>query len=716
MNFYRNDACDRRWSAPLAGLLWGLGLGTTLAAGLTLHVSPQGKDGWSGLTASPNAAQTDGPLASLEGARDALRRMRSSGHLPAGAVTVQFQSGRYEQLAPVVFKAEDSGTAASPVVFTAAPRAQVRLTGGVELRQFHVLTDERVLRRLPAAARGKVQALSLSAQGLHVYGVEPVGASAAPASGIQLIYGDDVMTLARWPNEGYVQTVDTPDGPKGNTFTYAGDNPSRWAEESDPHGQGYWAYDWAACAIAFDKIDPATKTITQKVPGSNYGFRKGGFWFGYNLLCELDQPGEYYVDRPNGNLYFWPPAKPANTRAEVSVGTRLLQLDNATHLQFRGLTFENCRGAAIAISQGEAITVAGCTLRNLGDRAITIRDGKSHRIAGCEMYQLGDGGIMSVAGNEQTLEHCGHVYDNNHIHDYARFSLTYGAAIQVNGCGHRVAHNLIHDGPHVAVLFGGRENLFEYNEIHSVCLSSGEMGAFYTGRNWTLVGNAINGNFIHDIYNPRQQRNRAIMLDDGAAGIRITNNLIVRVAEGISLSAVDNTIDNNVFVDCHPAISGWQTWAKPEDFAPNKWSNAQMLEQLAKVPVDAAPWKDRYPQLAMLRDAIRDHKLRAPETRTRVEHNVIWGGPPEWMVHYKAYPPSTDTWQIGANNLAGVDPLFVDPAKGDYRLQPQSPAFKAGFKALPVDMMGLYDSPERAVWPVTHQVRMVSAKLTADKP
>jgi len=693
-----------------------MGSGTTTAAGLTLHVSPQGKDVWSGQPAVPNAAQTDGPLATLQGARDELRRLRHSGHLPAGAVTVEFESGRYEQLTPVVFTQEDSGTEAAPVVFTAAPNALVRLTGGVELRQFQDLNDASVLLRLPEAARGKVKTLSLKAQGLNDYGVEPVGTSASPVSGMQLIYGDDVMTLARWPNDGYIEVADIPEGPNGNTFTYTDEHPSRWVDEIDPRGQGYWAFDWGASAIAFDKINTATKTIRQKVPGSNFGFNKGGRWFGYNLLCELDMPGEYYVDRRSGNLYFWPPDKPANTRAEVSVGTGIVQLDNVSRVQFRGLTMENCRGAAVSISNGESVTVAGCTMRNMGDRAVTIHGGKSHRIAGCEMYHLGDGGIMSSAGDEQTLEHCGHVYDNNHIHDYARFSLTYGAAIQVIGCGHCVSHNLIHDGPHVAVLFRGRENLFEYNEIHSVCLYSGEMGAFYAGRNWTMVGNVLRGNYIHDIYNPRPQRNRAMMLDDGVAGMRVTDNLIVRVAEGISLSAIDNVIENNVFVDCHPAITGWQTWGKPEDFAPDKWSNADMLELLAKVPVDAAPWKQRYPHLAMLRDAISDHKLRAPETRTRVEHNVIWGGLQEWMQHYQAYPRSTDTWLIGENNLAGVDPLFVDPAKGDYRMKPASPAFKTGFKPLPIDKMGLYASTERVLWPVKNEVRIVCPNLTYVKP
>ncbi len=700
----------------LAGVCWGAGVGAALAAGLTLHVSPQGKDTWSGLSAAPNAAKTDGPLATLAGARDAVRRRRCGGQITAGGVTVEFQRGRYEQTAPCAFTAEDSGTADAPILYRAASGADVRLSGGVRLWQMRTLSDTNILERLPEAARGQVQVVDLVAQGLFDYGVEPTGSKAQPCSGMQLTYNDAPMTLARWPNEGFVTVAELPQGPKGATFTYAEERISRWAGEPDPHGQGYWAHDWAACAIAFDALDPATKTLTQRLPGSGYGFRKGGRWYGYNLLCELDAPGEYYVDRLRGRLYFWPTDVAAKGFGEVSVGVDLLRLSNVTNVTLRGLVFENGRGCAVRIDGGAEVAVVGCTIRNMGGSAVEIRNGERHRVAGCELAHLGNGGIAVWAGDAAKLAHSGHVIDNNHISDYARFCLTYGAAVQIGGCGNRVSHNLIHDGPHVAVLFGGRENVMEFNEIHSICLTSGEMGAFYTGRDWTLVGNVINGNYVHDIYNPCSQRNRAIMLDDGAAGMRMTSNLIVRVAEGISLSAVDNVIDNNVFVDCHPAISGWQTWVTPESFIPPKGVHAQMPEMLAAVPVDASPWKERYPQLAMLRNAIRDKTLRAPATRTRVERNVIWGGPQEWMVHYKAYPRTPDAWLIGDNNLAGVDPLFVNAAKDDYRLKPESPAFKTGFKPLPIEKMGLYASPERAVWPVRHAVRIVCPSLTTAKP
>lgn len=38
--------------------------------------------------------------------------------------------------------------------------------------------------------------------------------------------------------------------------------------------------------------------------------------------------------------------------------------------------------------------------------------------------------------------------------------------------------------------------------------------------------------------------------------------------------------------------------------------------------------------------------------------------------------------------VAIADPLFVDASKDDYRLKGNSPAFKLGFKRLPVEKIG----------------------------
>lgn len=45
---------------------------------------------------------------------------------------------------------------------------------------------------------------------------------------------------------------------------------------------------------------------------------------------------------------------------------------------------------------------------------------------------------------------------------------------------------------------------------------------------------------------------------------------------------------------------------------------------------------------------------------------------------------------IDSHSLA-VDPLFVDPANGDFRLKPDSPALKLGFVPFDMSKVGLVD-------------------------
>ena len=76
-------------------------------SGLTIHVAPGGDDRWSGALTQPNATRSDGPLASLEGARDRIRRLRLEQRVPTGPITVLFADGTYPVSGPVVFETPD---------------------------------------------------------------------------------------------------------------------------------------------------------------------------------------------------------------------------------------------------------------------------------------------------------------------------------------------------------------------------------------------------------------------------------------------------------------------------------------------------------------------------------------------------------------------------------------------------------------------------------
>ena len=120
----------------------------------TFHVAPGGNDAWSGRLQRPNAEGTDGPLASLGGARDAVRRLKSQGPL-GEAVRVVVADGTYALREPLVLGPEDSGTAETPVVYEAASGARPLLTGGKKITGWKSGPDGTWTAHVPEAAQGK---------------------------------------------------------------------------------------------------------------------------------------------------------------------------------------------------------------------------------------------------------------------------------------------------------------------------------------------------------------------------------------------------------------------------------------------------------------------------------------------------------------------------------------------------------------------------------
>ncbi|MEO6908649.1 MAG: hypothetical protein ABI210_12245, partial [Abditibacteriaceae bacterium] len=78
------------------------------AAHADLYVAPNGNDAWSGRLSVPNKNKTDGPLATLERARDVLRNQNpASGQRDAKKIIVR--GGTYYLKTPLTLNAQDSG-------------------------------------------------------------------------------------------------------------------------------------------------------------------------------------------------------------------------------------------------------------------------------------------------------------------------------------------------------------------------------------------------------------------------------------------------------------------------------------------------------------------------------------------------------------------------------------------------------------------------------
>ena len=117
------------------------------ASALDLHVSPRGNDDWSGRPAEPTADHSDGPVATLNGARLAVRKLPRPLTEP---VRVIFAAGTYRLTEAVVFDAKDSGEDGRTVSYEAAPGAEVVISGGKELPAFAAGKDGRWTLQTPA--------------------------------------------------------------------------------------------------------------------------------------------------------------------------------------------------------------------------------------------------------------------------------------------------------------------------------------------------------------------------------------------------------------------------------------------------------------------------------------------------------------------------------------------------------------------------------------
>jgi hypothetical protein len=344
--------------------------------------------------------------------------------------------------------------------------------------------------------------------------------------------------------------------------------------------------------------------------------------------------------------------------------------------------------------------VVGCLIRNLGNSGVVIKGGNGHGVSSCDVFDTGDGGVSLTGGERQTLAAGGHFVENCHFQRQGRWSKCYVAAVHLNGVGNRASHNLIHDHPHCAILFWGNDHLIEFNDIHHIALETGDVGAIYTGRDYTFRGNKIRHNYIHETGGVGMG-SMGVYMDDCVSGTEVFGNVFYKVHWAMFIGGGrDHRVENNLFVDCDPAV---RMDGRGLDKSPVWYNmvNDTMRRRLSDVPLEL--YRARYPEMKSL-----DRYYGAPDGPA-ISGEAFKGVPPEdnslvrnvclgkWLeVGWHAKPEMLHL-ENNLTNAVGrlASPINDNSTAKDFALGVDSAIPVLGIQKIPVEKIGLREDTLR---------------------
>lgn len=710
------------------------------------YVSPAGSDAWSGLLKIPNHAKTDGPFATPARAVAVCSepRRHAKSRSATRTITIDIAPGTYELHAPLRL------TKLSHIRLRGVGNVRPVLTGSAGITHWKKLSDPDVLASVPENLRDSIIEIDLKENGIAGAGeITPRGGPALE------LFADGVrQTLARYPTSGWLliagvpQTGDSlynkgldrerrfdnvPIGRHYGRIQYDDDRITTWSRKNELLMQGYWTWDWSDSYQRVDSIIGARREIVIQKPHHWYGYTKHQRYCFYNILEELNRPGQWCISRSKGRIYAYPSVPMGSNTPSMRVSVLeepMIVIDSCELVTVEGLAFRASRGSSVVINDGRDCAIERCTMTELGSTAVVIAGGVQNGIRSCDLYDLALGAIDLGGGDRASLSAAGNFCEDNDIHHYSRWLRTGQYAVRLSGVGNRLAHSLIHDAPFEAIYLSGNDHTVEYNDVHHVTQESGDAGALHTGRDWTWRGNRIQYNYFHHLQGKGLHGVMGVYLDDWASGFTVKGNVFYKAGRATMIGGGrDNLVENNCYIECAPSIHidargvGWGSYYFDGTYP-------DLFTKMDAMNYTQPPYSTRYPELLSLyRDdpALPRHNI--------IRANLSYGG--RWMdvYDYRAFDFSIVTvrgnviadtalmrrrragekgWdpyylnidmqegyellmqgdtaaerEFAGNVLYHGNPGFYDIEHGDFRVRKDSPIWRNGFKPIPVEKIGL---------------------------
>lgn len=321
--------------------------GGDVTSSAKLYVAPNGSDN--------NDGSESSPFATVQKAKETIKNMNAANSLPEGGVTVYLRGGTYYIDEGMTFTKEDSGKEGSTITYTSYPGEAVTISGQVPLEKgwFTAADDTAKNVMIDKNAASKVLMVDLKEHGITDYGELSTRGyhyfNKGRYAQAELIVNDENQTLARYPNSGSI-SVPTDNVDTDNFgFRYTDERVSKWKDAKDAYIVGTISINYENNTYPIDKIDTSKKLLTIKEGRINTYYTNGWF-YGENLLEELDTEGEYYIDRDTGKLYYYAPSDFTSGNYEIGLSmlkTPIFNFNGAEYVNVSNITMKGGRGYAV---------------------------------------------------------------------------------------------------------------------------------------------------------------------------------------------------------------------------------------------------------------------------------------------------------------------------------------------------------------------------------
>lgn len=363
---------------------------------------------------------------------------------------------------------------------------------------------------------------------------------------------------------GGVETIVSKD--TGIEFCVEDLRPFSWVNTGDIWLYGYFYAEWTKNHLRITEMNADTQSI-RTASGLGWGARYGSSnkMYYYNVLEELDSPGEWFVDKNEGKLYVYPVTDLTKEKIVYApTSSTTWTFSGTENVIVNGIKFDHARGRGLQFSGGTGNIVQNCTFENLGT-GVEFYQGKYSGVINSEFKNINGNAInLNSAGSLTSMEVTRLFAQNNKLHS------TKGIGTS-SGVGNIISHNFVSNNVGSAIyVSSGKETIVEYNEIVGGPRETLDSGAFYiNGNNHFHRATHVRYNYIHDIGNSNP---RGIYFDDMLSGCYAYGNVVA--SGGIQIhNGSENVMYNNIMLGSSRSITNSPNYygVKETEGWPERW-------------------------------------------------------------------------------------------------------------------------------------------------